>query len=239
MRPGILRGIISLIIGGVVTGGIYFLLRALTGNPLDWTNAGGATLMFAEVGAAFGWLIGVGGFSRGAASHEGPLVAHLEMEQLPKPPGIVAVTRRNVVNFVKWAAPQIIPNLRSILVAVGVITLIGAGVWFVASNPIVRISGRQTFDANADAGVITGDKFLIFVIVGGVIIGGVVTTAVVLALIFTSLNRQVEVAKKMKVSHLPEESIFYKFGRHLEKLKDFAASWLNDIVQSFNKSVIR
>jgi hypothetical protein len=239
MRPGLTRGLITMLIGAVIAAGLYLVLRLLTGNPMDWAKASGATFMFAGLGAAVGWIVGMGGFSAGASAHEGPLVTYLERADAPKAPGLPQVMAKNAAKFIKWAVPLVVPNLRPMGIALAWVVGIVAFFMFVSTNPIVRVTRTQTFSDAASTSTMTGDKFLIFVIVAMVIIGGLITMAVALSLIMASVSRQVEVAKKMPVSRLPEDSPFYKMGRYLEKLKDFVFAWVRDLLEGFRGTVVR
>jgi hypothetical protein len=239
MRPGLLRGTLGLIIGGAVVSGLYIVLRLLTGNPMAWEQLRGAMFMFGGIGAAAGWILGVGGFSPGASAHEGPVVTYLEQAQGPKEPGPAQLLAKNAVQFVKWAVPLVIPNIRTMGIALGWIAAITAFFLFIGANPIVRVTRTQTFNDAANTSTITGDKFLIFVIVTVVIIGGLVTTAFAISLIMASVSRQVEVAKKMKVSRLPDDSPLLKLGRYAERVKDFTLAWVRDMIEGFRGTVVR
>lgn len=234
--PSFLRGIIGLIICAPIFAGIYYLLRFLTGNPMDWTlpdggGASGATLLFGGLGGAIGLLIGVGGFSAGSSAHEGPYITYLENQEKPQEPGLLQIGGQNLANFINWARPHIVSNLRPFAVSVGVIILIIAAIMFVGANPIVRVANTQTYNENASTASMTGDKFLWFVIVAVVVLVSLAGAAFLLSLVMTSVSRQVEVAKKMKVSRLPEESPINKLGRYFEKLIAFNLAWARDIVE--------
>jgi hypothetical protein len=234
--PSFLRGIIFGVILAPIVGALYFGLRFVTGNPMDWTlpdggGSSGATLLFTGVGFALGMLIGLGGFSAGSSAHEGPYITYLENESKEKEPSFLQIGMQNLIKFINWARPHILSNIRPLLIAIGVIIAITAAIMFVGANPIVRVARTQTYDVNASTASMTGDKFLWFVLVVVIVLGGVVTTAFLLSLVMTSVSRQVEVAKKMKVSRLPEDSPVYGLGRYFERLIEFNLAWARDIVE--------
>ncbi|MBX3080831.1 MAG: hypothetical protein KF716_04295 [Anaerolineae bacterium] len=234
--PSFLRGIIGLVICAPLFAAIYYLLRFLTGNPMDWTlpdggGASGATLLFAGLGGAIGMLLGVGGFSPGSSAHEGPYVTYLENAEKEHAPGLLQIGLQNLVKFINWARPHIVSNIRPLLIALGVVIAIVAIIMFIGANPIVRVARTQTYDVNASVASMTGDKFLWFVLVVVVVFVSLIGAAFLLSLVMTSVSRQVEVAKKMKVSRLPDDSPVNKLGRYFERLIEFNLAWVRDIVE--------
>lgn len=239
MRPGILRGTLSLIIGFVLTAILYLIIRALLGLPMDWANSAGSTLMWSGLGGAFSWLLGVGAFSPGASAHEGPVVTWAENARHPKAPGVLAQLRTNTVRFFKWAVPLILPNIRPLLIALGVIVAITAIFMLLGANGIISVGRATTQIDAANTAEFTGDKFIIFLIVAAVVLGLLVGTAIGLGLLMTSLTRQVEIAKKVQRTALPDDSPLLKAGGYFERLLQFALAWVRDILDGFTKTIAR
>lgn len=239
LRPGFIRAVIGSIICAVLVAVVYgVVVRPLTGANADpdviaagaIDHSAGAILMFAGLGAAFGWLWGVGSFSPGASAHEGPN-AYYEMNKVEKP-GAMVVLRE----FSSKAIPFVLTNTRPMikpgLIALGICAAIVAALVFVATNPIVPVARRQTYNAVASATVMTGDKFIMFVIISAVMLAVLIGTAVGIALLVSVVNREVEVAKKSPNNPPPVPPFFFR-------LIDFFVSWVNDIVEGTRKSITR
>jgi hypothetical protein len=223
----------------VLTAVIYLIIRALLGLPMDWANAAGSTLMWSGLGGSFGWILGVGAFSPGASAHEGPVATWAENAKLSRPPGLLAQGRINTVKFFKWAIPLILPNLRPLAIALGVIVVITLIFMLLGTNGIVSLGRLTTQNDAANTAEVTGDKLIIFLIIAAVVIGLLVGTAVGLALLMTSLTRQVEIAKKINRTVLPDDSPLLKLGRYFERLLQFGIAWVRDIIDGLTKTTIR
>lgn len=237
----------GLIICSVTAAIVYLLIRSAIGPPQtpptpDYPRdtTVGAMLVFAGFGGAAGWLWGAGSFSSGAAAHEGPVVHYLEGSTKEKGPNLLSMGRVETLKFLKWAIPLVRPLIKPLGIALGIALIIFAVILLIGANPIVKLATLSTYNADASAAVITGNKvgaFILYAIF--FVIGPLVTTALGLALIMVSLSRQVEVAKKMKVSRLPSESPVLRLGHYLLRLGEFFVAWLNDVLAGIQNWVSR
>jgi hypothetical protein len=191
----------------------------------------GTVAMFAGFGITFGYLWGMGAVARGASSHEGPAAAFSEAEAAKPKTSALVLARESATKLLPYARENLVPMIRPLLTSLGVITLIVGGFIFVAMNPIVRVSRVQTENMAANVNVFTLDKFLTFVIFGGVIIGGVISLAVGLALILNVLNGSVNVAKK-------EKNTGYDFRKtKIMQVAEFGIGWVVDLLNGLRKGI--
>lgn len=233
--PGFFRGVLALFGAGILTAIIYLILRLIFVGSIE--NALGSTLVFSGFAAAFGFVWGVGGWSPGANDHEGPVAYAAEHPDTSPtvPMTILDRTRK----FVRWLTPQVIPLLRPLGIALAVVLVITGIVLFVAANPIVPAGRRQTAQSAADAALITGDKLLPFVIFIGVVVVSLAGFAITLAILFSYLNRQVEISHKVKTTPLPSDSPLMKVWRGIRGITAFFLEWVADIFEGLSKSVTR
>lgn len=184
----------------------------------------GASLIFAGFGMAFGYLWGMGALSAGASAHEGPTyyAALSEAEKPRRRP--VRELREAVTKALPVVREQIGPMIRPTITTLIVIAVVVGGIFFVATNPIVPVSRAQTFNSGADATAITGDKFLLLVVVTVVILGGLITLAGMMALVVSLINREVNTAKKEQKK--PLEIKDTKFARVI----NFGLDWVRDLL---------
>lgn len=233
--PGFFRGIVAMVGAGIVTAIIYAILRLIFVGSFE--NALGSILALAGFGAAFGFVWGVGGWSPGANDHEGPVAYAAEHPDTSPtvPMTILDRTRK----FVGWVTPQIIPLLRPLAIALLVVFVITGAILFIAANPIVPVGRRQTVITNADAALITGDKLIPFLIFAVIVIVSLAGFAFTLAILFSYLNRQVEISHKVETTPLPSQSPLMKMWRGIRGLTAFFLEWVADIFEGLSKSVTR
>lgn len=216
-----------LIVPGYITFLIFFPM------PLGPGALPSAALLFGGFGMAFGFLWGIGFASPGASAHEGPGY-YAQLEALDRP-RIQPV--RQVMAVVRTRGPEvrdlIAPLIRPLITALVVAGALVGAVLFVAANPIVPVSVAQTRDSAANAAAVTGEKFILFVVIAAVILGAVVTLAFLLALGINALNRQINEAKKVA----PEPVAPQQFRAF--RVADFFITWVNDVLTVFRRSGTR
>ncbi|MCC7208413.1 MAG: hypothetical protein IT323_13985 [Anaerolineae bacterium] len=230
----VLKGVLGaalaavLVVPAYITFLIPFPLGAGAG-PVE-----GTALLFGGFAMTLGFLWGVGFASPGASAHEGPgYTAALVAAERPRPQPV-----REVVLFAEKQIPfvreHIVPLIRPILIAVGVVALLVGAVMFVAMNPIVPVGSAQTRDTAASALAVTGEKFILFVIIAVVVIGAVVGLALALSLGIRILNRQVVEAKQAA-----PEPVEPRQFRSAFKFVDFFVRWLQDLVAGVGRLFAR
>jgi hypothetical protein len=230
LEGAILKRLVGAAAAAVLAVPIYITFLVAFPPPLGIGPNSGATLMFAGLGMAFGFVWGVGAASPGASSHEGPAYfAELAARAQPNP---IKELRELALKLGPQAAETLLPLVRPLLITLGLVALVMLAVVFVATNPIVPVSRVQTNDAAASAVTMTGDKLLLFVVIIVVVLGAIATLAVLLALGVNLLNRQVNTAKKEPKA--PVEKLPNVF-----RLFDFAVSWLADILGGLRRILSR
>jgi hypothetical protein len=226
----ILKRLVGAAAAAVLAVPIYITFLVAFPPPPGIGPNSGATLMFAGLGMAFGFVWGVGATSPGASSHEGP--AYYAELSAQAQPNRLKELREMALKLGPQAVAILLPLVRPLLITLGVVTLVILALVFVATNPIVPVSRVQTNDAAASAVTMTGDKLLLFVVITVVVLGAVATLAVLLALGVNLLNRQVNAAKKEPKA--PVEKLPDTF-----RLLDFAVSWLADILGGLRRLLSR
>jgi hypothetical protein len=227
----VLRKVVGALIAAllIVPGYITFLVAFPF--PLTAGASSGASFMFAAVGMAFGFVWGVGAASPGATAHEGPTyIAAVSAKPRPNP---VRMAREKVIELLPFVRNLILPLIRPLLIALGIAVVISGALLFVATNPIVPVSRRQTFDAAAAAEIVTGEKLLLFIVIAIAILGAVATFAVLMALGINALNKQVNEAKKEKPEPLDTRTV------PGSPFAEFLLNWVNDILNVLRRSVTR
>jgi hypothetical protein len=193
----------------------------------------GATLIFAGFAAAFGYLWGIGALSPGASAHEGPTyLAAVEAAEKPKARPVLAARQfviKNLPGVVRFSKPLLQP----MGIAVAVIGALTFGTFFIINNPIVRVSRNQTFQDAANASVVTGEKFITYVVFIAVILGGVVSLAIVLSLLVSYANGYVNKAKADKATPLDVKEAWYT------RWANFGISWVQDILAGIRQDLSR
>jgi hypothetical protein len=187
----------------------------------------GATLIFGGLGMAFGALWGIGAFSPGASAHEGPRYYAAQHVQ----PNPLIVLAKQAFKAAPGIMANVRPLLRPLMVAIGIALAITAVI--MAASTLLPITRVQTNNVAASASAVTGDKFIMFVIVSVVILGAVGTLAVLLALGVNALTRQVGEAKKAAAEPVKVEQ------NKLFRFIGFIVSWVQDILQGTRKSMSR
>ncbi len=196
-------------------------------QPMAAGPNNGATLIFGGLGMAFGGLWGIGAFSPGASAHEGPRYYAAQHVQ----PNPLIVLARQAFKAAPGIIASVRPLLRPLMVAIGIALAITAVI--MAASTLLPITRVQTNNVAASASAVTGDKFIMFVIVSVVILGAVGTLAVLLALGVNALTRQVGEAKKATAEPVKVEQ------NKLFRFIDFIVSWVQDILQGTRKSISR
>jgi hypothetical protein len=226
LRPGFLRGLIGMVLFGIIIGVLYLIVRVvLFGLAPD--QGGGAALMFGGFGAAFGWLWGVGSFNPGAQAHEGPAV--YAATHASDKPGFATVARDRTLKLLPHLISGIRPMLQPLLIALGICVAVVIISLLVGTVLPTRI---QTYNPDASVAELTQNKAVIFIIISVVILGALATMAVVLGLVMSWLTREVEVAKKSPDNPPPQNPTLFR-------LIDFVLSWINDIIEGTRRSLTR
>lgn len=191
----------------------------------------GSSLVFGGFGGFFGFMWGMGAMSRGAFAHEGPTYyAEMAAAQQER------FTVRRAVEMARRYIPELISNfgplVRPLAISFGVTLVITIGIVVFSTNGVINLGRIQTNNAEASTFVITGEKFLLFVVIVGVVIGIVAAFAVGLALLMRYTNREVAIVKNS-----PNQPV--KVTPWPLRLLDFILTWVADLlaglVRSFQK----
>jgi hypothetical protein len=244
-RPGLVRAIGGLILGTIITVIVISILRFVLSiigfmpadtNPLP---SSGALLTLCGIGGAAGWLWGMGAFNPHSHEHEG--LEHAYAHAGEEPGRAVTLLGKGMEvtpGIVRMIIPLIRPLLFTLLVSMAVVALF----LVLGSTPVARV---QTDKPEANAASPAGSvylpigpdgtpvsKLIFFIILSVAVLGNLAILAIVIALIFIALNRGVNEAKLAPANPPTEEPKLFK-------LASFFMTWIDDILASLKRSVVR
>jgi len=251
-HPGITRGLIGFVlgtIGGIVAIAVLRLLLGLgglLGPTFDLLPGSGANLFFAGFGGLFGWLWGLGSFSKYSTEHNGMELALADTTPSPleKLREVAATAGPNVVAMAK---PLIQPLGFALGICVAVLVVImGAGLVLNAlGSPMIMVTTE-----NPTASVVTPlgsinlggfiiNKTVFFVILAVVVLAILGGMAVLMALAVNGLSQQVEEVKKLPAGTPPPDSPLVRFTNWAFRLIEFFLKWQNDFLEGVKRSITR
>jgi hypothetical protein len=207
-------------------------------NPTEVVEA---TVMISFLAGSFSFIWGVGAVSPGASAHEGP--TSYSIVSANEDPGTLGRSVKNqfqfVSNFVKWVVPQVVPLIRPLLITLGIVAIATIAIVLISSNPVVRIARDQTSLVDASATDLSTNKLVTFVILVAIVLGSVAAVGIGLALLMTSVSRQVEVSTKKKQTSIPNNWSIKRIGEGFSRFLTFVLDWVVDMLDRFTKSATR
>jgi hypothetical protein len=239
-RPGFPRAVFGLItgliVGPVVLAVIRFSLSIVGMVNIDQglLPSTGANLFFAGFGGMFGWLWGIGSFNPYSHDHGGIPV------NVNGKPGLMQIALHKGREAMPGIMQLVRPLIRPLLIAL-TICLAVTLILLVVGTPLGR---GQVLDPNASATTIAGgvtlpigaglvvSKLVFFLIIVVLVLGALATMAIVLALVYNSVNREVNEAKVAPNNPAKTEPLLFR-------LIDFFVTWVQEILDGTKRSVIR
>lgn len=251
-QPGITRGLVGFLIGAIGLVVVLAILRIILGQMgmlganVDLLPSSGSVIFFAGFGGLFGWLWGVGSFSKYSTEHHGMELA-LE-DKTPSPIARLSEAARNATpGIMANVKPMIQPLIQAIGICVVVLLVIMGGSWLLnllGSESIRVTTESPTASTVTPAGMLNLGGFFInktvfFVILAVIVLGILGGMAIVMALLVNGLSDQVEVAKKLPNGAEPPDSPLVRLTNWSFRLIEFFLKWVDDILEGAKHSVER
>src|SRR5258706_1072776 len=251
-QPGITRGLIGFVIG--VIGGIIAIavlrlvlgLMGALGPTFDVLPGSGALLFFGGFGGLFGWLWGLGSFSKYSTEHNGMELA-LE-DKTPSPlERLREVVAKATPSIVAMTKPLIQPLGLALGVCVAVVVVImGASLILnLLGSPMIMVTTENptasavTPSGSINLGGLIINKTVFFIILAVIVLGITGGLAILLAVTVNGVSQQVDEVKKLPADVEPPDSPLVRFTNWVFRLIEFFLKWVDDILEGAKHSVER